>query len=155
MDFKDIKKSYGAFEKKYSLPAFKVIHDNFELQGIEHEEYFLRTVRRKVANRVSFFLQILEMILYPNGQSAIAAYESGHFSDEKKHEMQEVHKELMVYIRESLSLDILGNEKKDAEYISKMNKVWPKYKKILHSISQELEETWKKSVSKEGGAYFG
>ena len=117
MEFADLKKAYQILQKKYQLPEFKDIHQEFELQHIEDEEFLLRSVRRRIQTKILFFASILESILYPSGQSPSSSYESGFFSSDDKQDLSKVYKKLMILSRKHVRLDVASTEKEDALFI--------------------------------------
>ena len=44
----EIKKRYEELVKKYKLPSFTSLNNEFEISTIEHEEFLLREIRRKI-----------------------------------------------------------------------------------------------------------
>jgi|SRR3989344_4342059 len=151
----ELEKEYKNLAKKYSLPEFSKIHQDFELQYLEHKTQLLRAIRRRMYNRIGFYLQLLDIILYPTGQTPISSYESNFFSSEEKQELAHFYKLLMIYSRKSLQLDIESSDKKDAEYISEFFERNNIIKKQMKEIIKQMEEVWKKQVEKEEGGYFG
>jgi len=60
MKIEQIKEQYGGLQKKYQLPNFELINQNFEIEKIENEtEFFARTIRKvmmdKIINALGFF----------------------------------------------------------------------------------------------------
>jgi hypothetical protein len=49
VELSKIKKEYSVLEKKYDLPSFEELNQNFEIEKIEHESDCLIRVFRKMA----------------------------------------------------------------------------------------------------------
>ena len=98
----NIKEEYGNLAKKYKIPKFEALNEEFELDFIKEKQFLLRQVRRRINEKVIFFCRIVEGLLYPTPQNIVNATELNNFSDEKKVELEKVYRELMYYERYSL-----------------------------------------------------
>ena len=81
----NIRRLYEEIKSKYrQLPDFDKINHDFEVEFIDKEHFILRQIRRRVNEKIIFFCRVTEGILFPAGNSAINAYESESFSEEKR-----------------------------------------------------------------------
>lgn len=154
----NIKEEYGNLAKKYKIPKFEVLNEEFELDFIKEKQFLLRQVRRRINEKVIFFCRIVEGLLYPTPQNIVNATELNNFSNEKKVELEKIYKELMYYERSSLLLDVSPNEKKEIEYINSLFNFWGKIKKQVEETVRTMQESWKKDdkeEEKEKNNYFG
>ena len=152
----DIKTEYEKLQKKYKLPLYAELNQEFELGELEKKEFLLRHIRRKMREKLLFFCRILEGILYPSDRSPLTAYESGFFDDYTKLQLSKVHKTLMIFDRQSLLLDIDDSEEKTVEYILKLWKEWTMFKEELSRTIRIMEQSWEKTVEeKTTQGYFG
>ena len=128
----DIKKEY---EKVNGLPKFQDLNDDFEVEFLKEKSFLTRQVRRKINEKVIFFCRIIESLLYPTQQHIINMREIANFSEDKKKEIDKIYKELMLYERQSLLLDVSPNNKDDINYINDVFNFWKKIKpKILFQL---------------------
>ena len=155
MEFADLKKAYCVLRKKYQLPEFKEIHQEFELQHIEDEEHLLRSVRRRIHTKILFFVSILESILYPSGQSPSSSYESGFFTSDDKQDLSKVYKKLMILSRKHVRLDVASTEKEDALFIREAHTQWSTYREVLKRVTKDMGSCWEREADKEQEGYLG
>lgn len=152
----NIEKEYDKVRAKYTLSPFKDLNKEFELNHIEHKEFILRGVRRRMNDKLIFFCRIIEGVLYPHEKSPLNAYESGFFDDTTKEQLTLIHKKMMIYERQSLLLDIEPDEAKDAEFIKRLAKEWKMFKEQLTAVVRTMEHAWQTTLAKEKeGEYFG
>ena len=150
-----IKKDYEKLEKKYNLPSFKKIDKEFEISSLEAEDFLLRNVRRRMNNKLTFFTQILDTILFPNPNSLISIHESKSFSEEEKNRLMKFYNELMTFERASLVFDVEPDDKKEAEYINSLWKEWPKIKTETLKLVNKMKNSWKDEDNKTKNHFFG
>lgn len=154
----DIKKEYELLSRKYKLPSFEDIDNEFEVSGIEdiNKKFLIRIIRRRINDKVVFFNRILESILQPNASSFVHLHESKFFSDEEKQEILSSFRKLMGLERESLGLDIEPDIEKDVEFINKVFIEFNEIKKKTKKVASVLEEAWSKEEEKVvSESYFG
>lgn len=153
----DIKKEYNNLKNKYNLPGFEDLDNEFELYIIDKKCIVLRQIRRRMNEKVIFFCNIIERVLYPNPQSIPVMYES-KFLEGYKTNLNKLYRKLMVYERRSIDIDVrCDNEKDNADYIKDLFKEWVKLKKELSVYSKKLKEFWEieSKEDRKGEVYFG
>jgi len=152
----EIKTEYERLKKKYNLPNFGKLNEEFEIYSIEKKDCLLRNIRRRIIEKLGFFTRILDNVLYPNSGSLVSIHESKFFSDEEKLRLSDLYKELMIYERESLALDVSPDEKEDALVIKKIFKDWNRLKKEVENVVNKMEKSWKtKDEDLKNNIYFG
>lgn len=147
-----LKQDYEKLAKKYGLPAYAELDENFELlyaAPIYEISHPLSFVRRKMNDKLAWVCIMLQSIIQPNPSSMINMQEAAFFSKEQKEECQKILKELIIISRTSVTLDIDTNEKKDAEHIKTIFAAWNKLKPRLLAIAQVFPEGWKRDSKKE------
>lgn len=156
----DVKKEYDKLKIKYSLPEFEKLEKDFEFyhlrENIKDESYVLRLIRRRIYDKIVFFCNILERILFPNPSSLILINEAKFFPEEKRKEMFNIYKILMKYERLSLTLDISNDENKNVSFIKNIHKDWPHLRDYCQKIVQEISNRWEKEEEfEEKTGYLG
>ena len=153
------KERYEELSKKYKLPSYEELDNEFELlyfQNIMEISFPLRYVRRRIGDRVNWFIGFFQGILNPNPSSLINLEESKFFSKEDKDKIVSLVKEMVIFERENLMLDLAQDEKKDAEFIKKGIEKWAEFKKEIEPYCVKLKEGWKAETSEEEKEeYFG
>jgi len=152
MELDDLKKSYSVLTKKYKLPSFKELNEDFEIDKIDRDsECLLRLIRKVMMEKIVNSLGFLDMILNPvNAPRVYLAYLKALNADDQKNinKIYDALSELSVF---SLDLEIDYSEKNESELIVKIHKVWnslkPNFRSILASMKRPVVNNTKKERS--------
>ena len=156
MEVNKVRQAYTKIIKKYSLPSWQTINDEFELATIEYEDLpILKQVRRKIVEKFSNYAALLESFLQPNPGSLINLEETKFFNEKDQQTIYELLKELMYLERSSYYLDFTSEEKDDALYINESNASWKKMKKDFENIITNLKKGWREEMKSNKYQYFG
>src|SRR3989344_2060268 len=123
----NLKDDYEKLCKKYKLPNYEELDNEFELlyiTNLQEIKFPLRFIRRRINDKIAWFCNILQNILQPNPGSLVSLEESKFFSDKERTKIINLLKDLMNIERESLILDINFNEEKDVEFINNIFNRW-------------------------------
>ena len=156
----DVKKEYESLKKKYNLPDYDSIDNEFELLyigEIKEIKFPLRFIRRRINDKIALICNIVQTLIQPNPGSIINLQESVFLSKEDKLRYTHLLKDLMETERTSLRLDFDFDERKDAVFIKEALKKWTEYKQEIVKLTDKLIEGWKKlEIKKEQkDRYFG
>ncbi len=147
---------YKKFQKKYNLPIYKKLNNEFELDYIEDPFFLLRSIRRRIHEKIVFFAKIFEKVIFPNQAIMIEMYESKFFTEREKEDLLKTYEELLEIDRKALSLNISSTDVREAEYIKMAFKKWPELTKKSNFIIQKLDKSWKQEKSSLAkNHYFG
>ena len=151
----NVKDTYDAVKKKYTLPDFEDIDHDFEISYIDHEAFFLREVRRKMVDKMEYFLKILEEILQP--ETTISnMHECKIYTDSEKEELYNLFRQLMIWHRNALLLTVESNDKSEAEFVSGFAKEWKSIKPLLLKSVKAMRDSWSHHTElKEDIGYMG
>lgn len=141
----DFKKEYEKIQKKYSLPSFEELDKYFEIEDANDGKHPLRTVRKKIEEKLEHLAMQLNAILQPETK-VIELEECKMFSEEEKDRMLELFKKLMIFARQANLISLDPSEKKEAEFIQTVYESWTKKGGIqeqMITITQKLVESWK------------
>src|SRR3989344_2091526 len=134
MELKEIKKQYSVLAKKYQLPSFESINEDFEVDKIDRDtDCLLRMIRKVMAEKIINSANFLEMLMNPvNAPRMYITYvRSISIYDRKM--IEEIYESLGKASLLSLDLEIDYSEKKEAETIKEIRKIWeeqkPKFRK--------------------------
>lgn len=151
----DIKKNYELLKKKYNLPDFDRLNNEFEISLIEHEEFLLRDIVKKITEKVEIYAKLAESWLQPDTNSIAAMHECKFIEEIEKEKIYDIFKRLMVLDRESIKAS-LGDEKEEAEFVKLSFEEWIKVKQDLRPIVAKIRTTWDKdSDVREDLGYLG
>ena len=155
----NLREEYEKLMKTHKLPNYEDLDKEFEIlyvTKLEEIKFPLRFIRRRMNDKIAWFCNMLQNIIQPNPGSIIGLEESKFFSKEDKEKIIKLLKELMRIERESLSLDVEYDEKKDVEYINNVFSKWEKIRKDIARFSGILKNGWKEGIKKESKEqYFG
>ena len=153
---KDIEKEYSELSKKYELPKFKEIDEEFELSSFETEKFLLKGTLRRIAEKLEFYIDVIGNLVHPDGTSISSMYEIRFFSDNEKNEMYMLFKKMMKFHRNVIEL-VLSNDAKDhARFLNEFFAEWMEMKNSLRVYIGKMKESWEKETSiQEDLGYFG
>ena len=100
----DIQEAYKKLQSKHKLPIFEDLEEDFELSFIDYklkdDKLLLRSIRRKINEKIIFFCRIIEGLIYPQQASMITMIEGKQVTEEDKLKIEKFYKHLMFYERE-------------------------------------------------------
>ena len=136
-----IKKEYPALQKKYSLPSIINIENDFGVIEAECEKYLLTNIRKKMNDKIEFFLEIISNIF--EGEATLSnIYESKVFDEEKKTELFRIYKRLMRYSRQANVLSLTYDGLGEADFINDFYKEWQSLKPAIKKNLAHFRDTW-------------
>lgn len=153
----DMKEAYKKL--KYKLPEYDALDDEFEISFIDYklkdEKMLMRSIRRKVNDKVIFFCRLIEGLLYPHQGSITGMMELNSLQDDEKKKIYEFYKQLMQLERESLKLDVQPDDKKSAEFVDMVFGKWKAFKQEMSWIVEKMQAAWHAKEKEEEGHYMG
>ncbi|MEM4152504.1 MAG: hypothetical protein QXK80_00035 [Candidatus Pacearchaeota archaeon] len=152
-----IKKQYEPLKKKYKLPEFSKLNEEFEIEKIQEREtdFLLREIRRVMSEKIAAFLRFLEFFLNPQLAPLFILTSLKNLTPKEKDSIEKIYKELTNLELVSINLDINYNEEKEASFIKETLKKWQDLKPQLSEISEAILQIQKKSNDKKSKSYFG
>ena len=152
-----LKKDYEKLRKKYNLPGFKEINEDFGIEKLQDKETdtLSREIRRAMVDRNLSYLRFMEMFLNPvNAPMFFLALIKG-LKDSEKKLLNDIYIKLGKFELESIALDNIYDEKKDADFIKRFFKEWQAIKEKFGKIMENLEKAWEREVEKKDRGYLG
>ena len=152
-----LKKDYEKFYKKYKLPKFSELNQEFEIEKLQEKEtdFLLREIRRVISDKVAAFLRFFELFLNPQAAPIFILAMLKSLTPRDKEIIEKIYHELVSFELTSLTLDIIYNEKKEADFIKDIYKRWQKLKIELQEFSKIMEKIKSKEKEKKRKTYFG
>ena len=157
MNLEKLKKEYELLRKKYELPSFKEMNEEFEIEKLQEKETetLTREIRRCLAEKNIAYLRFAEMFMNPQQAPMFFFSIIKGLNGSEKKQLEELYLHLGKLEIENIALDTSYNEKNDTEFIKKFIKEWKEIKEKFELIMLAIRQSWeKKSVSKEKG-YLG
>lgn len=154
-EIKDLEKDYEVFEKKYKLPSFKELNENFEIEKIDREsKTLLRTIRKVIIEKLVNSLGFVELLLNPvNAPRMYYAYLKTLTQDDKK-EIEKIYSVLSDVVLSAIELEIDYDEKAEAEMIKRIHSDWDSVKPAFRKILGNMKKP-EAGESKKERSYFG
>lgn len=152
-----LKADYEALRKKYKLPDFRVMNENFEIEVLAEgeSEVLLRRIRKVISDRIASLLRILEVLLNPTNAPVFLFNIIKSFDEEDKKVIEKLYKKLNEAEIDIFSLDIEYDEKKEAEFLTNFMGIWREVQKDLKVLEKALKKSSFKETKKQEKSYFG
>ena|SRR3989338_4645019 len=155
MELDELKKEYEKLGRKYKLPSFSALNEDFEIDKIDREtDCLLRLIRKIVMEKIVNSISFLDMILNPINAPRIYMGYLKSLNGDDKVKIDKIYDALSELSLYSLDLEIDYSEKDEAELIAKICRVWnsmkPNFRAILTSMKRPAVPSNKKEKS-----YFG
>ena len=152
----EIESKYEELAKKYKLPKFLEIDQELEISALESENFLLKNILRRAAEKLEFYIDFIGSLVHPDGSSISSMYEIRFFSDSEKNEMYLVFKRMMKHHRHVIELLLSNNEKEHAQFLNEFFDEWAEIKAKLAAYLGKMKESWEKESSiEEDLGYFG
>jgi len=154
---KDLKREYEKLKSKYSLPSFKEMNEDFEIEKLEEREteILARDIRRAMIEKNSAYLRFIEMFMNPSSSPMLFLALMKNMDNIDKKLVEDLYSKLGKYEILSLRLDNEYDEAKEAEFINKFFKEWQQVKKDFGSLLKFMEDSWDKKGERKEKGYLG
>ncbi len=152
----NLKEKYALLKKKYSLPDYGALNQEFMVEDISIDtELVLQKIRHTMTDKVEFFAKMLENRLQPEG-SLGDLYEAHNVDDDEKNDAYAIFKKLMYVIRYSSFVALSNNDEDNAKFIKDAFEIWNSVKPDLQVHIKKLLDLWKKETDiKDDLSYLG
>jgi len=141
-----LKKQYQILKKKYKLPEFDKLNEDFEIEKLQENEtdFLLREIRRTMVEKISVVLKFLEIMINPNESSPAFVFAMiKEMKPEMRKGIENLYKELSLVEISSIALDLDYDEKLESKFIKDHTKKWESTKKDLRALIKSLDMVWK------------
>ena len=147
-DLERIKGQYAVLQKKYKLPSFDELNNDFDIEKLQEREsdHLLKLVRMTIIEKVAAIVRFLEVFLNPSeAPTPLFIYALlKNTKIEVRKEIEVLYKELSRVELSSISLDIDHDEKEEAIFVAEFYKMWLRDKTKLKEITMKLGMNWNK-----------
>ncbi len=156
-EMEEIKAEYEVLVKKYSLPDFQKLREDFDIDKVldKDEEFLLRSIRRTITDKFSGYLSLFETLINPSGPPVfVFTFLKGLNAEDNKN-VKEVYKKLTRFQLSSMKLDTIYSEKAEAESVKSYFESWQNLKKIIYALTERFEQELEKNSEEKAKSYFG
>lgn len=136
-----MKKEYNELRKKYSLPSFQVINEEFLIADIDHETFILRRICSSILCTLDSAKNKLRPVLEPDTSSIVSMYENAALTEENKEFIFSVYKKLSHNER-IVHVAQMGTDKDRAGAIRLILKEWKQLKLPMKKSFELLRDGW-------------
>ena len=156
-DLERLKKQYAPLRKKYKLPDFAKLNEDFAIEKIQEKEtdFLLREIRLVISDRIAAFLRFFELFLNPAMAPIFILSALKHLGPKNKESIERVYRELVVFELRSISLDVAYNERKEADFVKEITKGWQSIKTEIQEVSELIQKIHSKAKEKKKKSYYG
>lgn len=154
MELKELKKAYEPLAKKYKLPNFKELNEEFEVEKIDYEsEIVLKAVRKCMMEKIINTLGFFEMLLNPvNVPRMYIPYVRAMGLDDKK-DIDKIYDSFAALSLSALDAEVDYSESGEAEMVKKIFSAWnsikPEFRRVMANMKKPIS-----NVKKER-SYYG
>lgn len=152
-----IKDAYESLRKRQkALPAFEEIDDEFEISSLENELFLIRSIKRRMVERLEELAAMLGDILHPSAESMALMYEWRFFDPKEKKAVYRVYKRIQYFLRWFGEAQLIQNEDFDVKLMVEATKAWKELRRQSSEYAARLKEAWtKETEDKEELGYLG
>jgi hypothetical protein len=153
----DLKKDYSILEKKYSLPIFSELNEEFFIESLAEmeTELLIKHIRRLVLEKIAYFTKFIETMINPSeGGSLLVFSITKNMNQENRKVLAEIYEKFSRLEVESLKRELDYSEEEEAEFIKKIYFFWKDIKKDLLGVVQSIDFNWDNKIAKSEKSYF-
>jgi hypothetical protein len=156
-DLNNLKKDYLVLEKKYNLPSFERLNEDFQIEKIDGTEtdMLLREVRKHIVDKFSNYLRFIETLLNPSNAPLFVYSLVKTLTNEDRNTLNDLYKRMARSEVKIVKLDLSYSEKNESEFIKETYELWQDVKKNLMAILNIIEERWDNKSEGNNKGYFG
>jgi len=152
----EVEKEYEKLSKKYKLPKFKDLNEQFEIVDLENVNFLLRNILRKIADKLEFYSNLINDLLQPDTSSLSSMHETKFLSEEDRNGMYALFKKIMKTYRNIIVLVLENDEKNQANFLRGFFAEWVGIKKQLIDYISKMKDSWDKEMKiQETPGYLG
>lgn len=156
MQSNETEKRYNELRKSLALPEFRDIDNEFELSDMEETRFLLKSVLRRIAEKLDFYTVMIEEVLQPDTSNLYAMHETRFFDENEKKQMYELYTRLMNLNRHLILASLDNNPREQADFISRIFNEWKPLKHELVGYVKKMRASWKTEIYlKEDIGYLG
>jgi hypothetical protein len=156
-DLEKLKKNYLEIQKRYSLPDFEELNDDFNIDKVSdiETEHLIREIRKVIVDKILNYIRLIESMLNPVNVPMFVFSVVRAMKIEDRKELAEIYKKLAKIEIELIDVDISFSEEKEAKFIKKSYKIWQEVKEKIGEIIKSVRENWDNKLETDTKGYFG
>jgi len=154
---RDITEEYDELKKKFDLPEWEVLAEDFDVEKICEKEtsFFVREIRRAMNEKLSAYLHLFETLINPASPPMFVFSVLRKISNEDKEKIKEIYKKLSKMQLTIMKLDTIYSEENEVAFVKDVFAEWQDLKKQIHKIVEKFDDSFEDDDSASKGRYFG
>ncbi len=153
----DLKKNYKKFEKKYNLPKFAQLSEDFDIEKVaekEETEFLLREIRKAINEKISAYFHLFEMMINPISSQIFIFSLLKNLNEKDTKMVREIYQQLAKLQIKAMQTDIIYKEENEADFISHAFKIWQDLKPKINDIFEKFDKKYNKDDDRNRRGYF-
>ena len=153
----ELKKDYIKLQKKYNLPEFEKLNQNFYIEKIAEIEtdYLIREIRKFMGEKFSGYLRFIEAVLNPANAPMFIFSIVKSIDVNEKEKLSKVYKKLVKIEVRLIEIELEFSEEKEAKFVKESYEIWQDIKKDILSFIKNVKKNWKNKIKVNDKGYFG
>lgn len=152
----DLETDYEELRKKYSLPEFQSLAEDFDIEKIQDKDtiFLAREIRRTMNEKITAYIHLFETLINPTSPPMFVFKILKNMSKEEKEQIQEFYKTLSMVQLEVMKLDTVYSEEAEIKFINKNFSLWQNLKTKIRTLFDSFEKNFEKDDISKGRSYF-
>ncbi len=152
----DLKKEYLKLQKKYSLPGFKEMNEDFGIEKVVdfQGELLIREIRRFIGDKIANYMRLVENLINPVNVPIFVFSMVKSIDENDKNALSEIYKKFGEIEIDLISIDLDYSEKKEADFIENSFEIWQIIKKDLMKILDKIKSSQEDKPKSNEKNYF-
>ena len=138
------KKHYLNLQKKYSLPSFKDMNEDFQIEKASDEqtELLLKEIKKIMGDKFSNYHRFVEALINPSNSPLFVFSMLKAMGEKEKFNLTEIYKKLTKIEIDMIETDLKYSDEKEADFIKNSYETWQEIKKDLLDITDKIKNKW-------------
>ena len=151
------KEVYESYRKKYSLPSFQNLNQDFDIEEIACEEtdFIIRKIRRKVSDKISSILRMAEFFIKPSEIPLFLIKIVKNFTQEEKEILSKIYEKVGKFEISIFELENNYSEQAEAKFIKDFSDAYQEMKPDLLEIGKIMKKNYNSGYKNSEKSYFG
>lgn len=152
-----LKEIYNEFKKKYNLPDYDLLYEDFEIEkkDYENEKFILRNIRRVIGEKIESYKHLFEVLINPSSPPIYIYTFLKNLDLKQKQEIKDLYTFLSRNQVKLIQLDTIYNEDEEARFIETFFEKWQSIKKDIYAILESIDLSFDTSSNSGGRSYLG
>jgi len=152
----NFKETYDKLAQKHSLPEFKKIIEDFDIEKIQDKEttLLIREIRRTINEKIAAYIHLFETLINPTTPPMFVFSILRNISTEDKETIKKIYKAISRTQIEVMKLDTIYNEESEAKFINETFIIWQELKPTIYKLIERFESSFEEDDTSKKRSYF-